>query len=84
MTNPTIDLTDNGSNGTERRGTTFERALSPEHLILHQIQQTRRQLTEARERLKAARKRVVQLEDAVSNWEQIAGQFWQRRGHSGR
>jgi hypothetical protein len=51
---------------------------SPERIVVHQVEQARLQLAEARERLKAARRRVVELEDAVRNWEEIANEVLRR------
>jgi hypothetical protein len=45
---------------------------SPERLVVHNVERARQQLSEARENLKSARRRVVQLEDAVRNWEELA------------
>jgi hypothetical protein len=58
----------------ERRGHTFpdRSSASPERLVIHNVEGARRQLHEARESLKNARRRVVQLEDAVRNWEELA------------
>jgi uncharacterized membrane protein YccC len=52
---------------------------SPERLVVHQVEQARAQLADARERLKAARRRVVELEDAVANWEEFANEVLRRR-----
>lgn len=53
-------------------------APSPERLVVHQVEAARAQLAEARERLKAARRRVVELEDAVRNWEEMANEVLRR------
>jgi hypothetical protein len=53
-------------------------APSPERLVVHQVEAARAQLAEARERLKAARRRVVELEDAVRNWEELANEVLRR------
>ena len=63
----------------ERRQSTGSPAVSPEDLVQRHVDNARRQLAEARERLKAARRRVVQLEDAVCNWERFAAEL--RAGH---
>jgi hypothetical protein len=47
-------------------------SISTDALIRRHVENARAQLAEARERLKAARRRVVQLEDAVANWELLA------------
>ena len=61
--------------------------VSPEALVARHIENARRQLAEARENLKASRRRVVQLEDALCNWERFAADhtamrddedFWDR------
>jgi hypothetical protein len=56
----------------ERRKSVAPQALSPEALIARHVDSARRQLADARENLKAARRRVVQLEDALCNWERFA------------
>jgi hypothetical protein len=56
----------------ERRKTTASPTVSPAALIDRHIDGARRQLADARESLKAARRRVVQLEDALCNWERFA------------
>jgi hypothetical protein len=50
-------------------------SVSPEVLIGRHVENARHQLAEGRERLKAARRRVVQLEDALTNWERFAGEM---------
>lgn len=84
MTDPTLTLTDDGPNGDDRRGTAYQGVHSPERLMLHQIEQTRRQLSDAREQRDAAQERVVQLEDAIKSWEHLACELWERRGHLAR
>ena len=64
----------------ERRQTLPPETVSPEALIERHVEGARRQLAEARERLKAARRRVVQLEDALCNWERFAAELRQDRG----
>jgi hypothetical protein len=64
--------------GPERRQAVSSEAVTPEALIERHVDSARRQLAEARERLKAARRRVVQLEDALCNWERFAAEL--RRG----
>jgi hypothetical protein len=65
--------------GPERRQTAVPEAVSPEALIERHVDNARRQLADARENLKAARRRVVQLEDALCNWERFATEL--RRGN---
>jgi hypothetical protein len=62
----------------ERRKTVASQTVSPEALIARHVDSARRQLADARENLKAARRRVVQLEDALCNWERFAQEL--RRG----
>lgn len=57
--------------------------LTPERLLANQIEATRRQLDEARERLKSDRRRVVQLEEAVAHWERFACELLARRERNG-
>lgn len=59
----------------ERRQTVGEEPVSPEALIARHVENARRQLADARESLKAARRRVVQLEDALCNWERFAAEI---------
>jgi hypothetical protein len=63
----------------ERRQTAASPSVSPEVLVDRHVENARRQLADARERLKAARRRVVQLEDALCNWERFAGELRQGR-----
>ena len=58
----------------ERRQTVDDGGVSPETLVQRHVDSARRQLAGAREALKAARRRVVQLEDAVGNWEHFAAE----------
>jgi phage shock protein A len=67
----------------ERRQTVSNDEAGPETLVQRHVDSARRQLAEAREQLKAARRRVVQLEDAVDNWERFAAEVRQRRGRAG-
>ncbi len=67
----------------ERRQTADARPVSPEALIDRHVENARRQLADAREALKAARRRVVQLEDALCNWERFAAEI-RRTGGDGR
>jgi hypothetical protein len=59
----------------ERRQTASSPSVSPQTLVGRHVDNARRQLAEARERLKAARRRVVQLEDALQNWERFAAEL---------
>lgn len=59
----------------ERRHMATPECVSPEDLIARHIENARVQLAEGRERLKSARRRVVQLEDAVCQWERLAGEM---------
>lgn len=62
----------------------FDReAPSPERLLANQIEATRVQLDEARGRLKDARRRVVQLEEALTHWERLATELLARREREG-
>jgi hypothetical protein len=64
----------------ERRQTPTSHSVSPEVLIERHVENARRQLADARETLKAARRRVVQLEDALGSWERFAAEL--RRGQA--
>jgi hypothetical protein len=68
----------------ERRQTATPDAVSPEELIARHVENARRQLAEARESLKASRRRVVQLEDALCNWERFADELRRTRGDDGK
>jgi hypothetical protein len=68
------------TDGPERRQTAAPDSVSPEALIQRHVENARRQLAEARENLKAARRRVVQLEDALCNWERFAAELRRERG----
>jgi len=68
----------NAAVGPDRRQVTVPETVSPEALIERHVDSARRQLADARENLKAARRRVVQLEDALCNWERFAAEL--RRG----
>lgn len=57
--------------------------LSPECLLANQIDSTRDQLADARESLKGARRKVVQMEEALANWEHIACELLARRETQG-
>ena len=65
----------------DRRQTAAPPSVRPEVLVERHVENARRQLAEARERLKAARRRVVQLEDAVGNWERFAAELRQTYGN---
>ena len=74
MTTATLDPTKTPATVLDRRGD-FEGAATPERLIANQIEQTSRQLGAARARVNAARRRVGQLEDAMTTWEHFAIQI---------
>lgn len=65
----------------DRRQTAAPPSVQPEVLVERHVENARRQLADARERLKAARRRVVQLEDAVGNWERFAAELRQSYGN---
>jgi sRNA-binding protein len=67
--------------GPDRRQTAAPPSVRPEVLVERHVENARRQLAEARERLKAARRRVVQLEDAVGNWERFAAELRRTYGN---
>ena len=46
-------------------------SLSPSDLITRHLENAHKQLDTAREQLRQARRRVVQLEEAVTNWDQL-------------
>jgi hypothetical protein len=60
------------ANTGDRRPVETSTSVSPEALVARHVESARSQLAEARERLKAARRRVVQLEDALTSWERLA------------
>jgi hypothetical protein len=84
MSQSTISTNGHSTNGhpvttapavaAERRETVGNEGVDPETLVQRHVDSARRQLAEAREHLKAARRRVVQLEDAVGNWERFAAE----------
>jgi hypothetical protein len=49
--------------------------VSPLELITRHVENARCQLVEARERLKASRRRVVQLEEVVVSWERLMNEM---------
>jgi hypothetical protein len=59
----------------ERRHSTVAGSVSPEVLISRHVENARLQLAEGRERLKGARRRVVQLEDALLSWERLSAEL---------
>jgi hypothetical protein len=65
----------------ERRQPAVPEPVSPEELIERHVESARRQLADARDNLKAARRRVVQLEDALCNWERFAAELRRGRGN---
>lgn len=48
---------------------------APRPLVLANLAGSRHQLADAREHLKADRRRVVQLEDVVASWETLAAEL---------
>jgi hypothetical protein len=76
-TSPSRATTADPSVSPDRRQTASSPAISPEVLVERHVENARRQLADARERLKAARRRVVQLEDALGNWERFAAELRQ-------
>lgn len=52
---------------------------APAAIVATWVQAAERQLLEAREDLKAARRRVVQMEDVVASWEGFAAALAQHR-----
>lgn len=65
-------MTDALSTITDRRGSRFAADLTPRELVEAQLRSAQCQLVAARESLIAARRRVVQLEDAVANWTEFS------------
>ncbi len=66
---------------SERRQSGAPESVTPEALIARHVENARRQLAEARENLKSSRRRVVQLEDALCNWERFAAELRRARGN---
>ena len=61
------------SRSCERRDALISGGSSaPAAIVATWVQAAERQLLEAREALKAARRRVVQMEDVVTSWESFA------------
>ena len=56
----------------ERREASTSSSPAPAAIVASWVQSAERQLLDAREQLKAARRRVVQLEDVVTSWEGFA------------
>jgi len=56
---------------------------APAAIVATWVQAAERQLLEAREELKAARRRVVQMEDVVTSWEGFAAALAQPRHAAG-
>ena len=56
----------------ERREVSTSGSPAPAVIVASWVHAAERQLLEAREELKAARRRVVQLEDVVTSWEGFA------------
>ena len=65
-------MTDALSTVTDRRTSRYPANLTPRELVEAQLRAAQCQLAQARESLIAARRRVVQLEDAVSNWTEFS------------
>lgn|GEM_PF-2860355 len=63
------------SHPSNRRSFVSNQHTSPRPLVLANLAAARHQLADARDNLKAGRRRVVQLEDAVVNWEAFAAQL---------
>jgi hypothetical protein len=59
----------------ERRQNASPGSVTPEDLVARHVVNARGQLAAGRERLKGARRRVVNLEDALVNWERLAGEL---------
>lgn len=59
----------------ERRRFGAKPGEAPRPLVLANLAGSRHQLADAREHLKADRRRVVQLEDVVASWEAIAAEL---------
>ncbi len=60
------------SSATDRRTFRSPANLTPRELVEAQLRAAQCQLAQARESLIAARRRVVQLEDAVTNWTEFS------------
>ena len=56
---------------------------APAAIVATWVQAAERQLLEAREELKAARRRVVQMEDVVTSWESFAAALTHDRDPAG-
>ena len=56
---------------------------APAAIVATWVQAAERQLLEAREELKAARRRVVQMEDVVTSWEGFAAALAHNRDAAG-
>ena len=68
----------------ERRGALSAGGSSaPAAIVATWVQAAERQLLEAREELKAARRRVVQMEDVVTSWEGFAAALAHHRDAAG-
>jgi len=57
---------------TDRRSTRLREDLTPRELLDAQVRSAQCQLAQAREALIAARRRVVELENAVANWIELS------------
>lgn len=65
-------MSDALSTVTDRRTSRYPADLTPRELVEAQLRAAQCQLAQARESLIAARRRVVQLEDAVANWTEFS------------
>ncbi len=59
----------------ERRSVGRSHDVPPETILADTIWAAEHQLADAREHLRAARRRVVQLEEVVEGWRDIAGRL---------
>jgi len=58
--------------------------VTPEALVQRHVENARLQLADGRENLKRARRRVVQLEEAVVSWERLLSELRSTNGPMGR
>ena len=59
----------------ERRSVGRAHDLPPETILADAVTAAERQLADAREQLRAARRRVVQLEEVVESWRDLANRL---------
>lgn len=64
----TMEMETKMGRACERRESSTSSSPAPAEIVAAWAQAAERQLLEAREQLKAARRRVVQLEDVVTSW----------------